>query len=91
MYGVINSVCRFSPSPSIHKNPCSPDNPFGKLVTHNSEVAVGLRERRRGSVVNDDLKKQLTHIKKRELTLRQSFSILPGYIFLSYLFYTLVL
>lgn len=57
------------------KNPCSPDNPFGKLV---HPAPARLDEEARKASVDGDLKKNLLHIKKRESIIRQSFTQLPG-------------
>ena len=57
------------------KNPCSPDNPFGKLI---NPAPTRADEDARKVSVDCDVKKSLLHIKKRESIIRQSFTQLPG-------------
>lgn len=81
--------CRFSPPLGAHKNPCSPDNPFGKLFSQSSAESAAPKNvngnalRQSNSADDSEAKKHLLTLKKRVENpmrasgSRRSFSRLP--------------
>jgi hypothetical protein len=77
----MSRVCRFSPAPSNARNPCSPDNPFGKLVNQKPVfLSSQVQEEpvRVGSAEDSDHKKYIYNIKNKGNLMRQSYGQLPN-------------